>query len=233
MEELINHINFFIKYSAVFLGGFRTTLLLSLIAGLFSIFFGTILALMKMNKKLFPLRWFANGYVEFVRGLPVLVQISMVFYGLPLLGIEFPPVVVFGYDFGRLGAGIIALTINSSAYICEIIRSGIQSIDSGQSEASWSLGFGYFHTMKLVVLPQAVKNILPALANEFTNLIKASSQVSVIGVAELMFSADTVRGISYQPFIPLVIIAILYFTLTFTTSLISRTLEKHFKKSDR
>lgn len=218
------------KYKDLFISGTKATLVVSIAGILLGLLLGVILSIMKIGKiKIF--RWIANVYVEFIRGTPVLVQISMVFYGLPLLGINFPSIEIGGMAFDRLLSGILALSLNSSAYVCEVVRSGIQSVDKGQMEASLSLGFNAFDSMRLVVMPQAIKNILPALGNEFINLIKASSQVSVMGLADLMYTADTIRGISFEPFAPLVIVAIIYLVITFTLSCGVKIFEKRMNRS--
>lgn len=218
------------KYRELLLTGAKTTIILSLVTTVLALFFGTVLSLMKIGR-IHVLRWFANAYVEFIRGTPLLVQIAIVFYGLPMIGINFPSVVIFGVDCERLLAGIFALTINSSAYVCEIVRSGIQSVDKGQMEAARSIGFTGIASMRLIVLPQAMRNILPAIGNEFVTLIKESSQVSVIGMAELMYAADTIRGISFRPFEPLIIVAVIYFLITFPISTVIRLVEKSMSKS--
>ena len=188
------------------------------------------MAFMKMSK-IAPLRWLANVYVEFIRGTPVLVQISIVFYGLPMMGINIPSSMVGSVDISRLVSGIVALTINTTAYVCEIVRSGIQSIDKGQTEGALALGMTNVRTRFCIVLPQAMKNILPALGNEFITIIKTSSQVSVIGIAELMYAADTIRGISFQPMAPLILVALIYFVITFIFSLILKWVEKFMRRS--
>ena len=118
-----------------------------------------------------------------------------------------------GLDISALICGTIALVINSSAYIAEIFRAGINAVDKGQTEAARSLGMNYRQTMQSVVMPQAIKKILPALGNEFVTLIKESSIVSTIGVSEIMFNAQVVQGISFDPFTPLLVAALLYFYL--------------------
>lgn len=225
-------VRFLDKYLVLFIGGVKNTLTLSLIAGVLSVLVGGGLCFLRMSR-VPPLRWFANIWIEFVRGTPVLVQIMMVYYGLPLLGINIPVPSFLGSSGERAAYGILALTINSGGYICEIIRSGIQSVDPGQMEAARSIGFGPVRSMLMIVMPQAVKNILPNFGNEFANLIKASSQVMVIGVAELMFTYNTISGTSGRAFLPLVVIALLYFAMTFIVGLGVRALESHFKKSDR
>lgn len=223
---------FLTRYSAMFLGGLRNTLILSAIAGVLSVLVGGGLCVLRMSR-IAPLRWIANIWIEFVRGTPVLVQIMMVYYGLPLLGVNLPAPSFLGTAGSRSMYGILALTINSGGYICEIIRSGIQSVDPGQMEAARSIGFGKVRSMLKIVMPQAVKNILPNFGNEFANLIKASSQVMVIGVGELMFTYNTISGTSGRPFLPLLVIALMYFAVTFIVGCGVRAMERHFKKSDR
>ena len=199
-----------VKYKMLLIGGVKITVIISVLTILFGLIFGTLMAFMKMSKVRL-LRWFANAYVEFIRGTPVLVQISIVFYGLPMIGIHVPSIMFCGVDISRLVSGIVALTINSTAYICEIVRGGILSVDRGQTEGALALGMSNARTLLCIVLPQAMKNILPSLSNEFITIIKTSSQVSVIGIGELMYAADTIRGISFQPMAPLILVALIYF----------------------
>lgn len=220
------------KYRVMLWSGTKTTLVLSLVTILLGLILGTLLAFMKISKSRL-LRAIANVYVEVIRGTPVLVQIAIIFYGLPIMGIQVPSIVIGGVDCERLVSGILALTINTTAYVCEIIRSGIQSVDKGQMEAARSIGFSAPSSMMLVVLPQAVKNILPAIGNEFVTIIKTSSQISVIGMAELMYVADTIRGISFSPMEPLIIVAIIYFIITFTISTLVKLLENRLARSAR
>jgi len=160
------------------------------------------------------------------------VQIFIVFYGLPQIGIEFPDVPALGEDFPRFMAGAIALSLNSAAYVAEIIRAGIQAVDKGQMEAARSLGMPHSMAMRYIILPQAVRNILPALGNEFVVVIKEYSIVSVIGVAELMYNAETVRGNTFRPFEPLIIAALIYFAMTFTLSKLVGKAERRMRTSD-
>ncbi|OQJ74137.1 ABC transporter permease, partial [Leuconostoc pseudomesenteroides] len=149
-----------------------------------------------------------NIYVEYVRGTPLLVQAFMVFFGTQ----------VIGFNLSAFAAGALAMGLNSAAYVAEIIRSGINSVDNGQNEAARSLGLSKGKAMRYIILPQAVKNILPALGNEFVTVIKEGSVVSVIGVGELMFQTGVVQGASFKPFFPLVITSLIYFVLTFGIS---------------
>ncbi|MDR1786001.1 MAG: amino acid ABC transporter permease [Spirochaetaceae bacterium] len=230
MKGFTSLIDIAVRYRVLLWDGTRTTLFLSFVTILIASVLGTFLALAKMSK-LRPLRWAATAYVEIIRGTPLLVQIAIVFYGLPMMGIRLPSLRLGDVDFERLFSGILALSLNSTAYVCEIIRSGIQSIDRGQMEAARAIGFSAPDAMRLVVLPQAVRNILPALANEFVTLIKESSQVSVIGMAELMYAADTIRGNSFRPMEPLIIAAAIYFTMTFSLSRLLAFAEKRMGKS--
>jgi His/Glu/Gln/Arg/opine family amino acid ABC transporter permease subunit len=215
-----------VKYNDIFMSGVKITIVISIISCFFGLLLGIILAFMKISG-IKILQAIASVYVEIIRGTPVLVQISLVFFGLPFLGIHFPSFQIMGVDFERLSAGILALIINSGAYECEIVRSGIQSIPKGQLEGAMSLGFSKWESMLRIIIPQAVRNILPVIGNEFVTLIKESSQVSVIGMADLMYTATTIQGISFQPFPPLVIIAVYYFIMTFFVSLCLKGLERH------
>lgn len=219
-----------LKYKMLFIGGAKITLIVSILTIIMGTFFGIIMAFMKMSKiKL--IRWFANAYVEFIRGTPVLVQISLVFYGLPMLGIEIPSIMIGETDVSRLASGIIALTINTTAYVCEIVRGGILSVDRGQTEGALALGMSNARSLVCIVLPQAMRNILPSMGNEFITIIKTSSQVSVIGIGELMYAAETVRGISFQPMSPLIIVALIYFLITSVFSMVLKRIEKQMSRS--
>ncbi len=217
-----------VKYNDIFMAGIKITIIISFMACVFGLLLGILLAFMKISGVKI-LEWIATVYVEIIRGTPILVQISLVFFGLPFLGIHFPSFEIMGVDFERLSAGVIALVINSGAYECEIVRSGIQSVPKGQMEGALSLGFSRWEAMVRIIIPQAIKNILPVIGNEFVTLIKESSQVSVIGMADLMYTATTIQGISFQPFPPLVIVAVYYFIMTFVVSNLLRALEWKFK----
>ena len=217
-----------IKYQDIFFSGVKITIIISLLSCFFGLFLGILLAFMKISG-IKILEAISAVYVEVIRGTPVLVQISLVFFGLPFLGIHFPNFEIMGVDFERLSAGVIALILNSGAYQCEIVRSGIQSVGKGQLEGAMSLGFSKWESMVRIIIPQAVRNILPVRGNEFVTLIKESSQVSVIGMADLMYTATTIQGISFQPFPPLVIVAVYYFVMTFFVSSCLRILERRMK----
>lgn len=170
-----------------------------------------------------PIKFLATVYVEFVRGTPLLVQIYIIYIGVPaLLGIDIPDMMV----------AAIALFLNSAAYVAEIIRAGIEAVDKGQMEAARSLGMNGRLSMLYIIIPQAFKNILPALGNEFIAIIKDSSMVSVIGVAELMYNANTVRGSIALGLEPVIVAAIIYFAITFTLTRVLGIVERRMKASD-
>ncbi|HGX3554995.1 TPA: ABC transporter permease subunit [Staphylococcus aureus] len=213
---------FISKYGSFFLKGIKITILISLIGVALGSILGAFVALMKLSK-IKIISWIASIYIEILRGTPMLVQVFIVFFGITA---------ALGLDISALVCGTIALVINSSAYIAEIIRAGINAVDKGQMEAARSLGLNYRQTMKSVIMPQAIKNILPALGNEFVTLIKESSIVSTIGVGEIMFNAQVVQGISFDPFTPLIVAAALYFLLTFVLTRIMNMIEGRLNASD-
>lgn len=205
--------NMITKYSVFFIEGVENTLILSFFTVLFGTILGTLMAMARMSK-FAPLKWLATAYIEFFRGTPLMVQLMFIFYGLPMIGVTFPTV-SFIPDFDRFAAGVVAMSLNSCAYVAEVIRSGIQAVDKGQMEAARSLGFHHKQAMMLVILPQAVRNILPALGNEFVTIIKESSIVSVIGIADLMYRTKGVIAKTYNSLECLAIAALIYFVLTF------------------
>lgn len=206
-------------YKNLYLAGALETLRISLITVILGSILGMFLSLMRLSKWTI-LKFLASAYIEFIRGTPIMVQIFLINYGLPyMLGIEIPTFI----------AGIIALSINSSAYVAEIFRAGIQAVDRGQMEAARSLGMPHSMAMRHIILPQALRNILPALGNEFVVVIKESSIVSLIGIAELMKSTDIVRANTYLPFEPLIIAALIYFVMTFTLSKLLGIAERRMK----
>lgn len=224
--------SFLSKYYMFYIIGVKNTILLSILAVIFGVLLGVVLALLKLSSSRI-LRFFASAYIEFIRGTPLLVQLYIIYYGLPGLGINFPEIPIFktilGISFADFMAGVITMGINSGAYVAEIFRAGIQAIDKGQMEAARSLGMPHGMAMRNIILPQAVRNILPALGNEFVVVIKESSIVSVIGIAELMYNADTVRGNSFQPYEPLLVAAVLYFLMTFPLSKLLAYFERRMR----
>ncbi|MEQ8196733.1 MAG: amino acid ABC transporter permease [Clostridiaceae bacterium] len=214
--------DFLSKYSNYFVTGTKITIILALFAVVFGTILGLFLSLMKLsNVKV--LKAFSIAYIEFVRGTPLLIQIWIIYIGLPM---------IIGRDLPDIVTGIIALSLNSGAYVAEIIRAGIQAVDKGQMEAARSLGMKLSLSMKEIIIPQAFKNILPALGNEFISIIKESSMVSVIGVAELMYNSGTVRAASFLGLEPLIVAAGIYFVITFILTRVMGILERRLKASD-
>ncbi|MGI6586986.1 MAG: amino acid ABC transporter permease [Gracilibacteraceae bacterium] len=210
------------KYYGFFLNGTMITLLISFFGVIFGVLLGVVFALMKLSKNII-LKSFSAAYIEIIRGTPIMVQMFIVYYGLPRL---------IRMDFEDLTLGIIAVSLNSAAYVAEIIRAGILSIDKGQMEAARSLGMSHKLAMTNIIIPQAFKNILPALGNEFITLIKESAIVSIIGIHDLMYNTDTVRGNTFRPFSPLVVAAAIYFTITFSLSKLLGIMERRLRAGD-
>ena len=213
-------------YYNYFLSGTVVTLIISLLTVLMGTILGIFLALMKLSASRI-LRGIAKTYIEVFRGTPMLIQI-IISVGLLHNLFTFPslPIGILDIDLGRLSAGIVALSLNSAAYVAEIIRGGINAVDVGQNEAARSLGLSAGQTMRHIILPQALRNILPPLGNEFIVLIKDSSLLSAIGIYELMNSAQIVVTSSFIPMKPLYVAAVIYFILTFTTSQLLKIWER-------
>ena len=170
----MNIVELFVEYKDYYLIGIKTTLSISFLALIIGTTLGALLSFFKLSKFKF-LSFISNVYIEIFRGTPMMVQIALVYFG---------SYVVMGVNMNGFLAVLIAVSLNSAAYVAEIIRSGIQSIDKGQREASKSLGLSDGQTMRYIILPQAIKNILPALGNEFVTLIKETAVASTIGVAD-------------------------------------------------
>lgn len=204
------------NYKDYFIKGLELTIVISVASVIMGLILGVIFALMRLSHNWF-LHTIAVIYIEFIRGTPELVQIMFVYFGLGEI-VKLP----------ALTSGIIAIGVNSGAYVAEIIRSGINSVDKGQMEAALSLGLSKAKGMKNIVLPQAFKNIWPALGNEFVTLLKDSSLVSTIGVAELMYEMKIVQADTYEGVLPIFIIMIIYFIMTNIILAIMHYYEKKF-----
>lgn len=193
----------------------------------FQFFFGTLLGVIlsfMRRSKIKIINLLAQAFIGFIRGTPLLAQIYIVYVGFPTL---------FHFNIPDLLTGALALTLYSSAYISEIIRSGVDSIPFGQTEAARSLGMSSWKTMRDIVLPQAVKNILPALVNQFIGNIKDSSLVSVLGVADMMYEAQVVRGSTAMGLQPILVVSLMYLVVTVVLSRILLILERRMKLSDQ
>ena len=219
--------SFIAEYMPYYFKGIKYTLLISFVAVLFGAIFGSILFYMKSSNfhiwKIKPLKMLAVAYIEIIRGTPMILQIFIVYAGAePFLGI----------DLTALQSAFIAIALNSAAYVSEIVRAGIDAVDKGQMEAARSLGMKKSTAMILIVVPQAIRNILPAIGNEFVTVIKESSMASVVGVGELMYAAKIVQGSTYRSLDPLIVAAGFYFILTFTLGRVISLIERRMKVSD-
>ena len=210
-----------VKYSHLFVSGLLMTLKLTFLAVTIGVILGLIVALIKMSS-IKPISFIGASYVEIIRGTPLLVQLLLIYNGLMQFGIDIP----------AFTAGVFALAINSAAYVAEIIRAGIQAVDPGQNEAARSLGMTHAMAMRYVIIPQAIKNILPALGNEFIVMLKESAIVSVIGFADLTRQADIIQSITYKYFEPYIIIAAIYFVMTFIFSRLLGIFERRLRAGD-
>lgn len=215
--------SFINDYYLSYIQGAGVTILISFMALLFGFIVGLVACVCKISNKS-VLKWIANVYIEVIRDTPLLVQVMIMAYGFPMiLGVKYPT--MFGYD-DTFTAAVMAMILNSGAYMAEILRSGISSVDKGQMEASRSLGLTYLQSMRYIIVPQAVKNILPALANEFISLVKESAIVAFVGVTDIMFVAISVKNSTYNGFGPYLFAALIYFVITFTLSKLVGLLEK-------
>ena len=192
---------------------------------------GFLLALSKFN----PISFIATVYVEVIRATPMLVQLFIVYQVVFNKNvINLPSVTILGFlKLNRFLPGVIALALNSGAYLAEIIRAGIQSIDGGQTEAARSLGLTQGQNMRFIVLPQAVKNILPAIGNEFVTIIKESAITYTIGVQDLMAAVKAAQAGTFLVLEPLLVVAALYFCLTFPTSKVIAHFERKMSRGDK
>ncbi len=220
------------RYWNLFLIGTGYTLLMSAITVLFGLIFGALLALLRKNrlgipfgkKKFYPIRFLAVAYIEIIRGTPILLQLYFFYFLLPML---FPVL-----NLSKFTSIMVALIFNSSAYVSEGIRAGIEGVDHGQMEAARSLGLSSRQTMMKIILPQAIKNILPAMGNEFIMMIKETSLSSTFFVGDLMTQYKTVSGALYLSIEPLMIVGFIYFILTFTLSKGVAILERRMSAGD-
>ena len=260
MDHFIQLSNFskIVPYAQMFEQGLVVTVLLSLFTVLIGFVLALVLALMRMSNvrpfrslgldkdghlrdggflltlsKFNPLSFLATAYVEVLRSTPVIVQVMIIYYGVFGI-IDLPRFTVFGFiKFERFFPGVVALGMNSGAYLCEIIRSGLQSVDGGQTEAARSLGLTQKQNLRFIILPQAVKNILPAIANEFVVIIKESAITYTIGVQDIMSAVNAVKGATFIIIEPLLVATAIYFCLCFPTSKIIAYFERRMSRGDK
>lgn len=260
MDSFIKLSNFskVVPYAELFWQGILVTVLLSLFTVVIGFCLALILALMRMSNfrpfrflgidkdghqreggalavisRFNPLSFIATAYVEILRSTPVLVQIFIIYFGVFGI-IKLPNFQMFGFiKFSRFFPGVVALGMNSGAYLCEIIRAGIQSIDGGQTEAARSLGLSQTQNLRHIILPQALKNILPAIANEFVVIIKESAVTYTIGVQDIMSAVNAVRGATFVIIEPLLVATAIYFCLCFPTSKLIAYFERRMSHGDK
>ncbi|MDC3414696.1 amino acid ABC transporter permease [Aquibacillus sp. 3ASR75-11] len=211
-----------VPYIPFMLEGIWVTLKFVIFAIIFGFVLGTLLALCKISH-VKVIGWLADAYTSVFRGTPLILQLMIIYYAVPEL---------VGYDISPFLSSILAFGLNSSAYVSEIIRAGIQAVDKGQTEAAQALGVPYNQMMKDIILPQAMKNILPALMNEFITLTKESALVSTIGYLDLMRRATVVGADLYRNFEPLLFVGVIYYLLVMGLTIIGRLVERRLRYSD-
>ena len=210
------------KYYPVYLSGLWGTLWISAVTVLLGLVLGMLVALMRMSRSKL-LNAVSGVYIEVLRGTPILLQLYFFWIGLPKL---------VPFELSDTQCIVVALAVNASAFISEIIRAGIAAVDKGQREAARSIGLSETHVMTHVILPQAVKNILPALCNEFISTVKGTSLASVFFVGELMTSFKTVQSATFLALQSLTIVGVIYFILNFVLSRLLKILERRLMVSD-
>ena len=209
------------------------TLLLAIFSVALAVLPALGLAVMRLSKNK-VVKGIAGAYIAIFRSTPLLVQLSIIYFGL--FGVINIPnkILLFGFiSLSRFLPGVVALALNSSAYVAEIFRGGILAVDIGQTEAARSLGLSSWKCLKLVVLPQAIKNVLPALASEIVTMVKESSICMTLGMAEIMFAAKTIAGATYITLAPYTVAAIIYFLINYPASKGIEAIERRMRRGDR
>lgn len=221
-ENIYNSFIYQDRYN-YYLTGLGNTIIMAFFACLIGVILGLILSLVidynEKTGKLYLLSTFARMYIGIIRGTPALLQLMILYY-----------IIFKSVNINIVVVGIISFGLNSGAYVSQIIRSGLISIPKGQEEASTMLGFNYFQTMKYVIMPQALRNVLPALGNEFITLLKETSVAGYIGILELTKASDIVASSTYDYFFPLLIVAIIYLILTLGLTKLLNFFERRLSK---
>ncbi|MDT2595714.1 amino acid ABC transporter permease [Enterococcus dongliensis] len=210
----------FQTFSADFVSGFKYTIYASLLALIFSLIIGTLMAILQLSHNRI-IRNLAKAYVAFFRNIPLLIIVMFFYVVAPM----------YFYSFDGFQAGTIGLTIYTSAFIAETVRSGIQTVPSGQLEAGLSSGFSYAETMRYIVLPQAFKIVIPPLGNQFINLIKNSSILAMVAGLDLMYQGDLIASTTFNTFDTYIIVGVFYLILTLPLSYLMNYLDKHWAKA--
>mgnify|MGYP004455827399 FL=1 len=217
-DSLYNSLIYQERYKYI-LEGLKSTIIMAFFATIIGTILGILIAVVEdnyeKNKKLPVLNFLCKTYVSIIRGTPALLQLMIIYY-----------VIFKSVEVNGIIVGIIAFGLNSAAYVSEIIKSGINSIGKGQMEASRSLGFNYSKSMIYVIMPQAIKNILPALGNEFITLLKETSVAGYIGIMDLTKASDIIASRTYEYFVPLIIVAIIYLIMTLGLSKLVKLMER-------
>ena len=226
----MNIIQIFTEYYQYFLRGTRTTILISLITVFCGAILGCIVALMRISNCK-PLQAFSKLYITVIRGTPMLVQLYIVYYQLSF--IQYPSGTIWGVAMERAIPCVIALSLNSAAYIAEVFRAGIQAVDVGQMEAARSCGMTSAQAMRFIILPQAIKNILPAIGNEFITMVKETSIIQYLGISDLMYNNGIVITATYNPLPCYYISAILYLLLNIILGKGINIFEVRLKRNER
>ncbi|WP_028594171.1 amino acid ABC transporter permease [Paenibacillus assamensis] len=211
-------ISLLIDHGDRYIEGFLNTLTISIFALIGSFVLGTVIAVMRIAS-IRPLRWIGTAYVEFIRNIPLLLVVAIFYHGLAFLGLS-------GFVAGGIG-----LTIYTAAYIADAIRAGIQSIPKGQIEAARSSGLSYLQAMRFIVLPQAIKIVIPPLGNQFLNLIKNSAILGVYAGADLMYFGDQINSDTFDTFNVYLLVGVFYLLLTIPTSFAVRALERRMARA--
>ncbi|ABY45159.1 amino acid ABC transporter permease [Bacillus mycoides] len=204
------------------LKGLEVTLKIVAASAVVGFILGTLLALCKIAR-IRVLNIAADIYTSIFRGTPLVLQLMIIYFGVPQM---------MGYEIPAFLAAVLAFSLNSGAYMSEVIRAGIQAVDKGQTEAAMALGIPYSKMMRNIIFPQALKNILPALVNEFATLTKESAVVTVIGATDLMRRAYIVGGETFKYLEPLLFVGLIYYILVIILTLVGKTIEGRMKKSD-
>lgn len=216
---VVNVYKIIVKYFPLLIKGLGMTLLLSLLTVVFGAIVGFLISLLTMSKNKI-LKFIGNTYVEVIRGIPLLLQLFVIYLAMP-------------NSVSKFVSATLALVINSGAYVAEIIRAGIQAVDKGQTEAARSLGLNKMQTMYKIILPQAVKNILPAIGNEYVTVIKETSLASSFYLGELMTAQHLIGSDTYLYLEAYIAVAIFYFISTFSLSKLIKVVEGRLNASDK
>lgn len=215
------------QWIPTFIEGTTVTVVLSLSTVVLGSIIGLIAVLMQQSQFKI-LTGIARIYTNIIRGTPVLLQLFLWLYGFPRLGISFSGISALGAIYGtrEFITAVVALGINSGAYVSEVLRGGLDSVDKGQIEAGRALGLSSGETMVSIIIPQAIRNVLPGLGNEFVTMIKESSIVSTVGIFDVMYTSNIVKASTYSIFEPLIVVGVIYFVLTYSLSYLLKVLEK-------